>query len=193
MIAEITSHLFKGRLEVWATDLGDVESDIRYALLESRLRYIENLEDRASREVTLGTLTLPREQVDLAGPVMLAATPIGESVSRQENNSLLAAEVAEQPGERVLVLIYYARDVQWGLTEYFAIPITLSGARLTQGARVQIGRDAMIPPRYFGTIYLESDTRRGRLTIARRGEGSFSRTTVLVDNGAGAFYPEVEN
>lgn len=191
VLAEITSCLFSGTLELRATHAGHVESDAAYTMLQSRLRYVDLTAGQASPEVRLGTLTLPQQQLEHTDTMILKTTAIGEVTSRQEHHCLLAAEAAMLSDQRILLLVYYTREIQWGLTEYVAVPIILSEGRLIPGEQMQLGRDSISAPRYWGTIHFEKDFKR--LVVVRNGDGGFSRATVLIDDGSGAFCAKSED
>ena len=110
--------------------------------------------------------------------LQLSAEPLG---SLKTLDDAVAVERAELPGGAAVAIIHLMQDVRWGLSERHAVPVTIHADRIAAGDRVQVGRDAMGAPVYYGTWSLDDVDGDGQpeLVLTRDGMGQFTRKVVM--------------
>jgi len=168
--------------------VGEGESDRRFEVIDAQLLLTSTTDACIIAAVPIGELT---RFVSEAGKpktpdiLELAIQPLGEMEGFYE---AVAFERTSLPDGTTVLLVHLMRDVRFGLTERYAVPVTIQGDRLTAGDRVQTGRDAMEPPVYYG-IFEVSNTRRDitpRLVLERNGMGRFPKRVEFALDAKGA-------
>jgi len=174
-------------LHLIGIEKGSVHSDSEYRLFDTWLDLVTNTDGRLLSEVPLGELTLPAEHSVDQTPLEVPAVPLG-SLAHEGNISVpLAAETDDLPRGDKLLLIHLIREVQWGLSEYYSIPVTIRNRTLHAGDRIQSGRDAMVPPSYFGSFFMNPGAGGPELVLQRKGTGAFEAIGVYREDESGSF------
>ncbi len=167
-------------------DLG--ESDRRFEVIDGRLLLAATAERCLLAAVPLGDLTrwLPEGGEPTTSDVLeLAVRPMGEL---EGFDAAVAFEQVSLPNGPDVLLVYVMRDVRFGLTERYVVPVTIHGDTLVAGDRVRVGLDALAPPVYYSVFAVDNTAgdHGSRLVLVRKGMGSFPPRVVFEPDADGA-------
>ncbi len=176
-------------LLVVGRSVGRGQSDFDFEVIEAQLLLTAAQSSRLLARVPLGKLTRRVSGADQTQPadvLDLSIQPLGQM---ERLDDAVAFERAALPDGSTLLLVYLMLDVNWGLTERYAVLVTIRGDMLVAGDRVRVGRDAMEPPTFFGTFRLSGTDRddQPELILKREGMGRLSKHSVFKLDAAGAF------
>lgn len=176
------------RLLVVGTKVGEGESDRRFEVMDAKLLLTSIKKACLLATVPLGKVTRfvsEGEKLHHTEVLELEIHPLGEMDGFHD---AVAFERASLPGGHIVLLVHLMRDVRFGLTERYVVPVTIQGSRLIAGDRVQTGRDAMKAPVYYGTFKVGSDDQSmtPRLVLNRKGMGNFPKRVIFSLDAQGA-------
>jgi hypothetical protein len=133
------------------------DSDRKFEVIDAHLLLTDGGRCLLSR-VPLGEMTRPMP-ADEAGAAT-AKPPqlkIG-AVGTIDGNIGSPVEIERATiGSSEVLLVYLMRDVKWGLTEFYVVPVTVRGNELVAGDRTQLGRDSMGPPVFYSKVRAQAD------------------------------------
>jgi hypothetical protein len=163
------------------------ESDFFFEVINAKLLLSTARESCLLAAVSLGDLTreMPAADVPTTEVLDLSIQPIGAMDGFYES---VAFESESLPDGSTLLVVYLMRDVQFGLTERYAVPVIIKENTMVAGDRVQVGRDAMGLPAYYGVFTVDNSHPESgpRLVLKREGMGNFSKHAVFELDAGGA-------
>ncbi len=176
------------RLLVVGTKIGEGESDRSFEIMDAKLLLTSIKKACLLGVAPLGELTRFVAETGHSHDVRvleLEIDPLGEMDGFFD---AVAFEKASLPGGRTIVLVHLMRDVGFGLTERYVVPVTIQRDLLIAGDRVQTGRDAMKAPVYYGVFEVEKNSHgmTPRLVLHRKGMGNFSKRVTFTFDTDGA-------
>jgi len=167
---------------------GTGKSDTRFERIAAHLLLTSSQDQCWLARVPLGELTrtLPKGGTKPTTALELSLLPLGELETLEDP---VAMQHAPLPGGPNVVLVHLWRDIEWGLTERYVVPVTIDGDRMVAGQLVQEGRDSMGPPVFYGTFEVTDHDGDGAsaLVLTRTGMGSFPKRVVLEADEQGRF------
>lgn len=175
-------------LLVVGMQVGRGESDRRFEVIDGQLLLSATQEPCLLAAVPLGDLTRGMSEADkptTSEVLELAVRPLGEMDGFYE---AVAFEHVSLPDGPTVLLVHLMREVRFGLTERYVVPVAIQGDSLVAGDRVQTGRDAMGPPVYYGMFQVDNTGRDNKapLILRREGMGRFSKNVVFELDAEGA-------
>ena len=176
------------RLLVVGTKTGEGESDRRFEIMDAKLLLTSTKKACLLATAPLGEVTRFVSEAGEPHNVQMLEPEIQPLGEMDGFYDAVAFEKASLPDGHTILLVHLMRDVGFGLTERYAVPVTIQRDRLTAGDRVQTGRDAMRAPVYYGTFEVESDSHgmTPRLVLNRKGRGNFPKRVIFTIDADGA-------
>ncbi|MFH1844612.1 MAG: hypothetical protein ABIF77_15535, partial [bacterium] len=169
--------------------VGEGESDYSFEVINAELLLIATEGPSLLARVPLGELTRVVSDADQTSSTDILELSIQALGEMEQLDQAVAFEYASLPDTGHVLLVHLMRDVQWGLTERYAVIVTIRGNTLIAGDRVLVGRDALEHPVFYGVFELsetESDV-SPLLVLRREGMGHFSKRLVFQLDDTGAF------
>jgi hypothetical protein len=168
--------------------VGEGESDRRFEVIDAQLLLVAMKGPSLLAQAPLGELTRVVPETDQLTPpevLEISVRPLGEMESFDHAVALERASIADVG---TVLLVHLMRDVRWGLTERYAVLVTMRGETMVAGDRVLVGRDSLEEPMFFGTFEIGETERAGKLelVLTREGMGVFSKRIVFALDDTGA-------